>query len=58
MAFRFFERNNVHHVLYHQRLEVELVAGGVVGRDGFGIVIDDDRFVAASRIDQMACTVE
>ena len=43
---RFFEVDDVHHVLDHQRLEVEFVAGGIVGRDGFGVVVDDDGFIA------------
>ena len=30
-----------------ERLEVELVAGGVVGGDGLGVVVDDDGLVAA-----------
>jgi len=38
--------DDVHHVLDHQRLEVEFVAGGIVGRDGFGVVVDDDGFIA------------
>ena len=38
--------HDVHHVLHRQRLEVELVAGGVVRRDGLGVVVDDDRLVA------------
>ena len=38
--------DDVHHVLHGQRLEVELVAGGVVGRDGLGVVVDDDGLVA------------
>ena len=34
------------HVFERQRLEVEAVAGVVVGRDGLGIAVDHDRLVA------------
>ena len=36
---------HVHDVLRRQRLKVELVGGGVVGGNRFGIVVDDDGFV-------------
>ena len=54
-SFGFFEGDDVHHVLYGQRLEIELVAGGIVRRNGFGIVVDDDRLVpgGADRPDGM-----
>ena len=41
-----FQPDDVHHVLHRQRLEVELIAGRVVRRHGFRVVVDDDRFVA------------
>ena len=52
---RFFEVDDVHHVLDRQRFEIELVAGSVVRRHGFGVVVDDDRLVAglADRPDGM-----
>ncbi len=37
---------DVEHVLERQRLEVEAVAGVVIGRDGLGIAVDHDRFDA------------
>ena len=45
-GLRLFEVHDVHHVLHRQRLEVEFVAGGVVRRNGLGVVVDDDRLVA------------
>ena len=52
---RFFEVDDVHHVLDHQRFEIELVAGSVVRRHGFGVVVDDNRLVTglADRPDGM-----
>ena len=54
-ALGLFEVDDVHHVLDRERLEVELVAARVVRRDGFGVVVDDDGFVArlADRPDRM-----
>ena len=45
-AHRVFQPDDVHDVLRRQRLEIELVARGVVGRDGFRVVVDDDRVIA------------
>ncbi len=45
-ALRSFVLINRPHVFERQRLEVETVAGVVVGRDGFRIAIDHDRLVA------------
>ena len=43
---RLLEMHHVHHVLGRERLKIELVGGGVIGRDGLGIVVDDYRFIA------------
>ena len=40
--------DDVEHVLERERLEVEAVAGVVIGRDGLGIAVDHDRFDASS----------
>ena len=40
------ELNDVHDVLNGQRLEIEFVAGGVVGGDRLGVVVDDYGLVA------------
>ena len=45
-ALGIFKLDDIHHVLRRQRLKVELVGGGVVGGNGLGIVVDDDRLVA------------
>ena len=45
-ALRFFETYDVHHIFDRQGLEIEFVAGGVVRRYGFGIVVYDDRLVS------------
>jgi hypothetical protein len=37
---------DLQHVLGRQRLEIEPVGGVVVGRDGFRVAVDHDRFVA------------
>jgi hypothetical protein len=37
---------DLQHVLRRQRLEIEPVGGVVVGRDGLGVAVDHDRFVA------------
>ena len=34
--------NNVHNIFKRQRLKIELVAGGIVGRDRFGVIVYDD----------------
>ena len=44
-ALRVFEGDDVHHVLHGERLKIELVAGGVVGGDGFRVVVDDDGLI-------------
>ena len=46
-AVAFLAVVDLHHVLEGQRLEVELVRGVIVGRDGLGIRIDHHHFVAA-----------
>ena len=43
-AFRFFLFVNVEHVLVGERLEVEFVAGVVIGRNRFRVGIDHDGF--------------
>ena len=43
---RLLEADDVHDVLDGQRLEVELVRGGVVGGDRLGVVVDDDGLIA------------
>ena len=45
-ALGVFEGDDVHHVLHGEGLKIELVAGGVVGGHGFGVVVDDDGLVA------------
>ena len=35
-------------MLRRQGLEIQLVAGGVVGGDGLGVVVDDDGFKAGA----------
>ena len=45
-ALGLLEVHDGHDVLGGQRLEVELVGGGVVGGDGLGVVVDDDGLVA------------
>ena len=44
-AFRLFQRQDVHHVFHGQRLEIQLVRGGVIGGYGFRVVVDDDGLV-------------
>ena len=50
---RGFEIHHVHYALERQLVEVQTVAHIVVGRNGFGVVIDHNRLVAqlASRLD-------
>ena len=43
---RLLKLKHIHNVLDGQRLKVEFVAGGVIGRNSFGVVIDDDCFIA------------
>ena len=45
-ADRFFKIDDRHHVLDGQRLKIEFIGAGVVGRNGLGVVVDDDGFVA------------
>ena len=45
-AVGLFKVDDVHHILGGQRLEVQLVGGGVVGGDGLGVIVDDDGLVA------------
>ncbi len=45
-AIRMLKMDDVHHVLRRQRLKVQLVRRCVVGRNGFGVVVDDDCLVA------------
>ncbi len=58
-AARRFVLVHRHHVFVGQRLEVEAVAGVVVGRDGLGIAVDHDRLVAvfAQREGRVAAAV-
>ena len=42
---RFFLVHNLQHIFQRERLEVQAVAGVVVGRHGFGIAVDHDGFV-------------
>ena len=46
-AVRLLQSHDLQHILGGQRLEIEPVRGVVVGRDGFGIAVDHDRFVAS-----------
>ncbi len=43
---RFFKLDNIHYVLNRKRLKIEFVRGSVVGRYGFGVVVDYNRFIA------------
>ena len=45
-SLRLFKLYDVHYILYAQGLEIQLVGGGVVCRDGLRIVVDDDGFVS------------
>ena len=45
-ALGVLEVQDVHHILGGQGLKVQLVGGGVVRGDGFGVVVDDDGFKA------------
>ena len=45
-SVRLLEPDDVHHVLRGERLEIELVGDGIVRRNGFGVVVDDDGLVA------------
>ena len=45
-AVRFLALEDLDHVLFGERLEVEAVGGVVVGRDGFGVAVDHDGLVA------------
>ena len=46
-AFGLFALNDLQHVLERQRLEVQLVRGVEVGRDGLGVRVDHDRLEPA-----------
>ena len=45
-SLRLFKVDDLHHVFGCQRLKIKLVCSGVVGRNRFRVVIDDDRFVS------------
>ena len=45
-AFRLLHLNDVHDVFHTQRLKIELIRTGVVSRNRFWIVVDDDGLVA------------
>jgi hypothetical protein len=45
-----------HHVLVRQRLEEQVVARVVVGRDGLRVRVDHDRLEPISRTAKAACT--
>ena len=42
---RMFQLDDIHHILDGERLKIEFVAGGVIGGDGLGVVVDDDRLI-------------
>jgi len=42
---RFFQFNDVHYILNGKRFKVQLIASCIIGRNGFGVVVDDDGFV-------------
>src|SRR5665213_3611009 len=41
-AIGLFKIKDVHHILEGERLEIKLIAGIVIGRDGFGIAVNHD----------------
>ena len=43
---RVLQVDHVHHILHREGLEVELVAGRIVGRNGLRVIVDDDCLVA------------
>ena len=44
-TFRLLKIENCHHVFRCQRLKIQLVPGGVIGRNGLGVVVDDDGLI-------------
>ena len=44
----FLEVDDSHHILRRQRLKVELVAGGIVGRNRFRVVVDDNSLISVA----------
>ena len=49
-----FQLDHVHHILDAQRFKIELIRAGIVGGNGFGVVVDNDRLVAC-RLDGLYC---
>src|SRR3546814_10909744 len=45
-ALRLFDVQDFQHVLGRQRFEIEPVRRVVIGRHGFGVAVDHDRFIA------------
>ena len=45
-ALGLFLLHHIHHVLHRQWLKVQLVGGGVIRGNGFGVIVDDDGLVA------------
>ena len=42
---RLLKLDDVHHIFGSQRLEIELVSGGIVSGNGLGVIVDDDCFI-------------
>ena len=45
-ALRFLKVDDIHDVFDGERLEIELIGEGIVGRDGLWVVVDDDSLIA------------
>ena len=45
-AQRLFQVDDRHHVFFGQGFEIQLVGDREIRRNGFRVVVDDDRFVA------------
>ena len=41
-----FQLDDIHDILYAERLEIQLIRAGVIGGNRLGVVVDDDGFIA------------